>query len=225
GPGPGGYILPTGVGKTGHDPTKRIAPAYSFGSRYKSFSDNSPGPIYQVDSGVTNKGRDAMPKYSIGSRWTPKKNVFVTPGPITYNFISSKKSPKYSFGSRIVSQDNTPGPGPNYMPSDSIGSNVKTRGALMLGRTEKFGYAHDWSKTPGPITSSDGVNITFRRPPAFSFQGRSRVYQSKDVTPAPGAYDVKSYGDNVHSSPRFTMGARQPFSFTRPVYSLADVSD
>ena len=36
GPGPGRYLLPTGVGHRGPDPTKKLMPAYSFGKRLNS---------------------------------------------------------------------------------------------------------------------------------------------------------------------------------------------
>ena len=40
GPGPGRYRLPAGVGYQGHDPTRRIMPAFSFGKRLDNSSES-----------------------------------------------------------------------------------------------------------------------------------------------------------------------------------------
>ena len=39
GPGPGRYGLPATVGYSTHDPTKKKAPAYSFGARLENTSE------------------------------------------------------------------------------------------------------------------------------------------------------------------------------------------
>ena len=39
GPGPGRYRLPACVGHSGHDPTKKTMPAYSFGKRLENSSE------------------------------------------------------------------------------------------------------------------------------------------------------------------------------------------
>ena len=38
GPGPGRYVLPSGVGYVKHDPSKRVYPAYSFGQKLSDVS-------------------------------------------------------------------------------------------------------------------------------------------------------------------------------------------
>lgn len=69
GPGPTAYMLPPTVGYAGHDETRKRNPAYSFGLQLKSVLlayPQSPGPIYLIPKGMTAKGPDGRPAYSLG---------------------------------------------------------------------------------------------------------------------------------------------------------------
>lgn len=70
GPGPA-YLLPPTVGYVGHDETRKRNPAYSFGLALKSVllgNPQSPGPVYLIPKGMTAKGPDGQPAYSLGLR-------------------------------------------------------------------------------------------------------------------------------------------------------------
>lgn len=68
GPGPGRYGLPSTCGQNGHDFTKLMKPAFSFGKRLgNSLVDGkqrSPGPVYHVRAEITRHGREGTAKYT-----------------------------------------------------------------------------------------------------------------------------------------------------------------
>lgn len=85
GPGPAKYNIPSTCGYKSHDVTRRVSPAFSFGTRHKQFSSmsstaQSPGPVHFVAPRITRKGKDGSPVYSIYGR--PRSlTVPPTPGP------------------------------------------------------------------------------------------------------------------------------------------------
>ena len=108
GPGPGRYTLPNLTGVRGHDFTKKVQPAYSFGTKLAtsckkqeqtimsllSFSfflffivfrkTIGPGPAHFVDPSQTRHGKDGTPHYSLYSRHK-ELEPFKTPGPAAYS--------------------------------------------------------------------------------------------------------------------------------------------
>ena len=70
GPGPAKYLLPTAIGRTGHDPRKNVAPGYSLAAGLdRNPRNKNPGPNhYRVDVQMTRAGKDGTPKYSLAQR-------------------------------------------------------------------------------------------------------------------------------------------------------------
>ena len=85
GPGSGAYRLPGSTGYVAHDATKRMNPAYSFGSRTLVYKSSfTPGPAaYCLEKGLTRKGTDGSFKYTFKGR-TKLEGSFKTPAPCKY---------------------------------------------------------------------------------------------------------------------------------------------
>ena len=63
-------MLPTAIGRTGHDPRKNVAPGYSLAAGLdRNPRNKNPGPNhYRVDVQMTRAGKDGTPKYSLAQR-------------------------------------------------------------------------------------------------------------------------------------------------------------
>ncbi|CAL1544196.1 unnamed protein product [Lymnaea stagnalis] len=165
--GPGPYFLERGIYNNGKDNNAGFS---MYGRPKKSIweltSGSSPGPVYAVNTSVTDKG---TPSYSFG---TPYKHHYNTagPGPNTYNVLkpwgSESKGPLIggrSNDSKSFSYDfaNTPGPakygymGGEHGPSYSIGQRTKLPGNKLI--------------TPGPNTYLPPLNGNTPRSPRFTF--------------------------------------------------------
>ncbi|NXI35138.1 ODF3A protein, partial [Galbula dea] len=178
GPGPK-YGLPSNVGYHLHDPSRYRAPAYSFGSRFGSAQDNrSPGPVYLLPPGITVKGKDGTPSFSIHSR--PRDLLpFNTPGPGCYAperaaRVAFPSAPAYALRSRtrMGSCQQTPGPAA-YMLPPMLGPHVVSKSSApnysMPGRNNVGAFYQDLGKTPGPCRyDTVEADVYKQRAPRYS---------------------------------------------------------
>ena len=118
GPGPC-YAMPGLIGDTTkHDPRSvhHKAPAYTFGSRSKPWSDScSPGPAYLIEASLVRVGKEESPKYTmVGRPRIPAR--FATPAPWDYPYHkretqSAYRAPAYDFGLKNRSRRREKSPG------------------------------------------------------------------------------------------------------------------
>lgn len=222
GPGPGRYKLPSTCGYIGHDFTKYMKPAYSFGKRLgTSFvADNkySPGPVYYIEPRYTRNGKDGTPHYSLLGR--PRDpNVFRTPGPGKYQNEKvhpqgERYAPKYSMGSRTRYRqcDSYPSPNSYGLPS-LLGSKVinkfSSASYSMTGRSKTGGFDEDLAKTPGSAKYSIVDPNSYRkRAPCYSMLARRYMPGDKTQKPGPGAYYPEMVSINRPRAPQFSTGIR-----------------
>lgn len=222
GPGPGRYRLPSTCGFKGHDFTRDMKPAYSFGKRlgtsFISTNKFSPGPVYFIDTRYTRHGPDGTPHYSILGR--PKdQNVFKTPGPGNYQNErvhpqGERNAPKYSMGSRTRYRACDSFPAPNsYSLPQLLGSKVinkfSSASYSMTARSITGSFVEDLAKTPGPALYSVAEKNTKRRQaPCYSMLARRYMPGDKTTKPGPGAYHPETVSYNRPRAPQFSMGIR-----------------
>lgn len=103
-PKPGPYKLPTLLGYSGHDVSKRRMPAYTFGTRLpERASLKTPGPNqYDIPQIIGGDGKTfkRAPAYSMCGR-SGRKPHLSSPGPSAYSiqdFNQGARSPSYSIG-------------------------------------------------------------------------------------------------------------------------------
>ncbi|XP_046332712.1 outer dense fiber protein 3-like isoform X1 [Haliotis rufescens] len=225
------YSLPSTLGIERHDPRMRRAPAYSFGSRYLQFKDDSPGPAYNVDSRVTKYGREREKGVTMAGRPSPRPVANISPGPIyrtdSLGSPRNKRAPCYSFGRRSFPNFDGANPGPTtYNIPSTLGSDVtRYRGsrAVALRGRDQFGFSYDWSKTPGPAAYGAPTPMT-KRAPVVTMKGRNYLPSYKQQNPGPGAYDTDKLFYGKQASPRFTIGIKHSDK-ALPYYTLADVGE
>eukprot|EP00117_Sycon_ciliatum_P017011 scpid83297/ scgid16198/ Outer dense fiber protein 3; Outer dense fiber of sperm tails protein 3 len=220
GPGPARYGLPTGVGYQGHDCSKHLNPAYTFGKRTGSLftNDCSPGPGYFIDPKMTKKGKDGTPSYSMLGRHKDL-NVFRTPAPGKYSPEKShppneKHAPAYSMGSRTRyrKRDAVPAPNSYSLPKltgDKIVNKQAASSWTMTKRSQTGGFSEDLSKTPGPGRYDTTEPSTYKRKsPHYSMQGRSYMPGDSTQKPGPGAHSPEKVVITRPKAPEVTMGIR-----------------
>uniref|UniRef100_A0A3B1K7N9 Ciliary microtubule associated protein 1B n=1 Tax=Astyanax mexicanus TaxID=7994 RepID=A0A3B1K7N9_ASTMX len=224
-PGPK-YGLPAVTGINDHDPRKRKAPAFSFGTRHKQFSLScSPGPGHLVPSNITKVGRDGTPAYSLYSRPRDPK-PFQTPGPGKYSpEISGKttfySAPAYSLSGRSngYRRDQSPGPAA-YMLPNVMGSNTVSKRSApnfsFSGRLKVGSFHEDLQKTPAPGTYSVvDPNIYTPRSPHYSMTGRNMMPGDTTKKPGPGTYCPEQVTFTRLKAPSFSFGIRHS-EYTAP---------
>lgn len=232
--------VPTTVGIVNHDPTRPRAPGFSFGCRFSEKARPTPGPQYMVESGLTPRGQEHGPSFSIRGR--PTRSLWLTgssgnsPGPSAYNVASNfalreRRGPSYSIGAPYCSDHRRAGPAPNaYQLPSTLGMHVNTvraaPAAAIHGKgSANKGFAYDNSKTPGPAAyGATDPYLTERRAPAVTIKSRTKEPAVKLITPGPGAYDPGNGSNVSKSGTRFSFGVRHGQQ-VRPYYTLADVSD
>jgi len=236
GPGPGRYGLPSTCGANGHDYTKHMKPAYSFGARLDNsmFSkDISPGPKYAIDSRMTRVGAEGEPKYSMLAR-QPELTPFKTPGPGTYRPESiqpphQRYAPKYSLSARTRSrrQDSNPAPStyklpsvlgprvPNKRSAPSYSIRPRTRGGQ--------GFDEDLAKTPGPAKYKTTTPCLYkRRAPNYSLGARCVMPGDSTKKPGPGAHSPEKVYARLHRGRSFSMGIRHSEFITPLIIDVCD---
>ncbi|XP_077023981.1 ciliary microtubule associated protein 1B isoform X2 [Tamandua tetradactyla] len=228
GPGPK-YKLPTNTGYILHDPSRPRAPAYTFGARLPTQRLScSPGPGLLVPAGLTERGPDGAPAYSIYGR--PRDAAhFLTPGPGRYfperaGNLAYPSAPRHTIAPRnwgVQTEQQTPGPGAYTVPS-LLGSRVVGKVSAptysIYGRSAMGSFFEDLSKSPGPCAYhvvSPGVYKS--RAPQFTMQARTALPQDNTLKPGPAAYDV-----DQHRKPRgWSFGIRHS-EFLAPMVTPAD---
>ncbi|XP_008832998.1 outer dense fiber protein 3B isoform X2 [Nannospalax galili] len=124
GPGPK-YKLPPNTGYILHDPSRPRAPAFTFGTRLATQQTScGPGPGHLVPAGMTVRGTDGAPAYSIYGRLRHSA-PFLTPGPGRYfperaGNATHPSAPRHTIAPRnwgVLSKQETPGPGSYTVPS------------------------------------------------------------------------------------------------------------
>ncbi|XP_078663482.1 ciliary microtubule associated protein 1A-like isoform X1 [Branchiostoma floridae x Branchiostoma belcheri] len=219
-PGSTGHTQTFATGAKKHDPTRKLAPAYSFGVRHNKYSnDCSPGPGYLVPSNILRQGKDGTPHYSLYSR--PKDiTMFSTPGPGAYapeksGRSASRTAPAYSLSSRTrgFKFDNTPAPNAYSLPAvvgpKAVGKTSAPN--YSLTSRQKIGSFHeDLQKTPGPGTYRvTDPNINRGRAPLYSMTGRNQMPGDTTKKPGPGAHSPeKVYQNAKRKQPEFSFGIR-----------------
>ncbi|KAM7414422.1 hypothetical protein PAMA_019306 [Pampus argenteus] len=218
-PGPK-YALPGLTGSTYHDPTKKKAPMFSFGTRHDQASSIfSPGPRYLIPSNITRVGRDGTPAFSLYSR--PKDlGMFQVPGPGQYSPESSGKSvlrscPAYSLAGRSKEEganSQVPGPASYTLPSMLGPKTVVTSAApaySLYGRSKNGSFHEDLKKTPGPAAYRVVDPCIYRvKPPQFSMTGRNFTPGETTKKPGPGAHFPELMALTGAKAPSFSFGLR-----------------
>ncbi|XP_072551595.1 ciliary microtubule associated protein 1B [Salminus brasiliensis] len=224
-PGPK-YALPGVTGMNFHDPRKRKAPGFSFGTRHRQFSPScSPGPGHLVPSNITRVGRDGTPAYSLYSR--PKDpQLFQTPGPGRYSperagMITYYSSPAYSLSGRSKGfrRDQSPGPAAYMLPS-VLGPNTVSKTSApnfsFTGRSKIGSFHEDLQKTPAPGTYRVvDPSIYSPRSPQYSITGRNSMPGDTTTKPGPGAHHPEQVTFTRLKAPSFSFGIRHS-EFTAP---------
>ncbi|KAH3838267.1 outer dense fiber protein 3-like [Dreissena polymorpha] len=227
GPGPGRYFLPSTVGFSKHDATKKMEPAYSFGRRVpqKAMKD-SPGPAYAVDPRMTRYGKDGTPRYSLFTR-QQYQHSFQTPSPGTYNPQQvhpqgERTAPRYSMGfrTRFRKCDQNPSPS-NYILPAVLGPSQpnKTSAASysLIGRSSVGCYLEDLSKTPGPgHTQKVHPDVYMHKAPHYSLGSKSYMPEDNVQKPGPGAHHPENVRINRPAAPSYSLGIRHT-EFTCPL--------
>lgn len=221
GPGPGRYGLPATVGYSTHDPTKKKAPAYSFGARLENTmfkKDCSPGPGYFIDPRINRTGRDGTPSYSILGRQKDGKAI-QTPAPGAYSPEKvhpqgERHAPAYSMAmrTRYRKRDSTPAANVYTIPQ-FLGSRIPTKmnsaSFSMTGRSKTGGFSEDLAKAPGPGAYQHvRPDVTKRKAPGYSMLGRSYMPGDSTMKPGPGAYSPEMVLVNNRRLPSYSLGIR-----------------
>ncbi|XP_064390618.1 ciliary microtubule associated protein 1A-like [Halichondria panicea] len=237
GPGPARYCMPGLTGRSGHDVTKKIQPAYTFGKRLGiSFfkKDFGPGPAHFVDPSVTRSGPEGTPRYSIGSRHK-ELMPFNTPGPGSYApeqsktcFQREKKDPSYSIGSRTKYRKRDASPSPNtYSLPTLIGPRIPNRVSSacysLASRPKTGGFDVDYAKTPGPAGyGAQTPDLYGKKAPAYSILGRQFMPADGTLKPGPGAHSPEKSNPTRRKAPSYSLGVRHS-EYLCPL--IIDVSD
>ncbi|EDV27098.1 Outer dense fiber protein 3 [Trichoplax sp. H2] len=234
GPGPAKYRLPSAMGFQSHDLTKRLSPAYSFGTRsgidlFKK--DASPGPQYFIDPKCTRRGKDGVPAYSMLGRHNLNTNQKV-PGPGQYSPEKNKPpnertAPKYSMAgrTRFRKSDSIPAPNSYTLPT-TLGSRIVSKRSSaahsMAGRGKAGGFSEDLAKAPGPGKYDPiALDVNNRKAPSYSIQGRPQNHSSASM-PGPGAHSPDKVTITRKKAPSFSMGIRHSEFATPLIVEITD---
>ncbi|XP_069855850.1 ciliary microtubule associated protein 1B [Dipodomys merriami] len=204
GPGPK-YQLPPNTGYVLHDPSRRRAPAFTFGARLPAQTTScSPGPSHLVPSRMTVRGPDGTPAYSIYGRLRHSA-PFRTPGPGRYfperaGNATYPSAPRHTIASRnwvAHTKQQTPGPG-TYSVPPLLGARVvgKTSAPTysLYGRSAVGSCFEDLSKTPGPCAYHVVSPAVYKaRAPQFSMLARTSLPRDSSMKPGPAAYNVDQH--------------------------------
>lgn len=234
GPGPARYNLPTAFGINNVDVTRRHSPAFTFGSRSWSFKSDSPGPAYALDPLMFTRGKEHKPAYTFGIRPKTPVNRNITPSPAAYNTdvapLWERKAPHYSISPRNKKRAIDDVPSPNsYMLPSTIGCKVPhQKGGISVSiypPREKYGYAEDLAKTPGPAKYNPySPNLIKRQSPQYTIVGRNFAPEPNISSPGPGEYSPQNVTSHLEQSPRCFIGVRHS-EFVLPSITPADISD
>eukprot|EP00043_Microstomoeca_roanoka_P020897 m.254408 g.254408 ORF g.254408 m.254408 type:complete len:251 (+) comp18013_c0_seq1:114-866(+) len=225
GPGPGRYALPSTFGATNPDRTKKMSPAFSFGTRtIDRRGVETPGPHY-VNPAMSRHGKAAGTAFSLTGRPKSSKKI-ASPGPGAYMPETAppqreRRSPAFSMGSRTAIPKQTETPSPNkYSVPPALGKTVvakqQSAPAHSIGMRHNVGsFANDNRKTPGPGTYNvtDAVK---KKAPAFSMTGRTEMPGDKTSKPGPGAHSPEKVTMHKTRAPAFSMGVRHS-EYTTPL--------
>ncbi|KAH3735744.1 hypothetical protein DPMN_042279 [Dreissena polymorpha] len=163
---------------------------------------------------------------------TEKKGI--EPGPAAYDTTNMaptwmRKAPAFIIAHRnkLRSVDATPSSNTYMLPS-TLGNRVPHQpGGIaisMCERREKFGYAEDLAKTPGPAGYTlHSDNSTKKRSPQYSMLGRNIVPTKYNPAPGPGTYNPQNVNSFFKSGPKHVIGIRHS-EFVMPTITPADVA-
>jgi len=214
GPGPAKYGLPSCLGHNGHDISKGMSPAFSFGRRVATYTSNhSPGPAHYEPARMTRHGGDGAPAYSLHGRTSMAKPL-CTPAPGHYapERRSGNKASGYSFGMRTrrFTHDSTPAPN-NYNIPTYVGSGARSSAPAysMTGRSKIGSFHEDLRRTPGPGSYKTIVPAVYKyKCPAYSMNGRNYLPSDATQKPGPGTYKPEKVINHKAIAPKFSFGVR-----------------
>jgi hypothetical protein len=229
GPGPGRYQLPSSVGSTAHDVTKKKAPGYSFGTKLPNSiikKSDGPGPKDNVAPSMTRTGKQSAPAYSMGSRPSGFK-LGRTPAPGAYSpekvkIDKGKTPPAYTMRARVAGRKTDQTPAANtYNLKSTVGVAPKYS---MTSRSANGGFAQDHAKAPGPgkynATNPDKFK---KKGAAYSMGGRTYMPEDQTKKPGPGAHNPEKVVANKKNAPAFSMGVRHSEYLTPLIVDVPDV--
>lgn len=230
-PGPG-YMLPNLTGVNQHDLNSRHKknPAYSFGARTKTFTNNSsPGPCYYPMSNLTRRGKSGAPSYSLHFR-AKEMEKFNVPGPGAYSVNQSnlQAPPKFSFGQRQARRkiDSTPAPNRYSLPGvfNRTTQSQMAQAAQFSMAPRLKGTSGSNTKNPGPGTYKVvDVESYSKKGPAFSMRGNRKdqmVNSQAGQMPGPGQYLHMKMPKNVKSAPEHSFGVKHSPFITPALFDL-----
>ncbi|KAF3854718.1 hypothetical protein F7725_022773, partial [Dissostichus mawsoni] len=204
-------------GASKHDPTKKTAPQFSFGSRHETKTEITPGPSYLIPSNITRVGRDGPPAFSS----TAVQRIQKCSRPLDQANTPQKMQESQSStlllpilcqeGQRNQQYSNTscgllcliayqlplyvaPAAGPaSYSLPPVLGNNTVDKSAApsfsLYGRNKHGNFHEDLRKTPGPAAYKVVDPSIYReKPPQISMIGRNFPPGVSTKTPGPGAH-------------------------------------
>lgn len=226
GPGPGRYMLPSSVGSTAHDATRKKAPGYSFGTRLASSlggKTDSPGPSHKPKDTLTRTGASSSPAFSMATRPSGFK-LERTPAPGAYSpekvkIDKGKSAPAYTMRARSETKKTDQTPASNtYNLKSTVGVAPKYS---MSGRSKQGGFAQDLAKAPGPGKYGVANTSSYKkRQPEYSMGARTYMPTDQTKKPGPGAHNPEKV---KKSSPAYSMGTRHSEYTTQLIVDVPDV--
>uniref|UniRef100_H2YFT8 Outer dense fiber protein 3 n=1 Tax=Ciona savignyi TaxID=51511 RepID=H2YFT8_CIOSA len=226
-PGPKYIDEPSCLWFTIHDARKYRNPAFSFGTRHATFTnDCSPGPGYLVPANITKRGTDGTPKYSLYGRHK-ETTAFKNPGPGTYSPEKSGRSAQYSAPSYSLSgrtkghkTDISPGPAAYMLPKvlgpESVGR-LSLPSYTMVSRRSYGSFHDDLQRTPGPGTYRVIAPWVYKnKGPLYSMTGRNMLPSDATRKPGPGAHSPEKVVINKKQAPQHSFGIRHS-EYTAPL--------
>nr|XP_025973567.1 outer dense fiber protein 3 [Dromaius novaehollandiae] len=224
-PGPK-YSIPGTTGYLKHDPTKKQAPAYTWGrAKPPAKEDCSPGPCYHVGSSTTRTGRHVAPGYTMCGR--PKVTTEITPGPGDYSLEKSKNhiykcAPAHSMSFRHETTDVDITPGPDaYTVPRVMGPNTAYTAASpcysMKWRSKLGLCEEDLCKTPGPAAyRKTELDVYKTRAPKYTIGTHSKPIEDEAVKPGPADYYIGKVTLTKPQAPAVSFGIRHS-KYTTPL--------
>jgi len=235
GPGPGRYLLPSAVGSSNHDQTKKMSASFSFGTKLPNSiirPTAGPGPAHNVPPAIQRTGKDEAPKYSMAGR--PNENKLArTPAPGAYSPEKVKidkghTAPAYTMRQRTALKATETTPAANAYAVSSVLSDspISTyqSGAKysMTGRSNVGGFADNTKKTPGPgkyqVTNPD---VYKTKAGAYSMAARTFMPSDQTKKPGPGAHTINTDAAKK-KAPAFSMGVRHSEYLTPLIVDVPD---
>lgn len=229
GPGPGRYQLPSSVGFTAHDVTKKKAPGFSFGTKLPNSilkKSDGPGPKDNVAPSITRTGKQSSPAFSMGSRPAGFKQGR-TPAPGAYSpenvkVDKGRSAPAYTMRPRVTGRKTDTTPAANtYNLKTTVGSAPKYS---MTSRSAMGGFAQDTAKAPGPGKYNPTNPDKFKkRGAAYSMAARTYMPSDQTKKPGPGAHNPEKVTAGAKNSPAFSMGIRHTEYLTPLIVDCPDI--